>query len=66
MEVSNDSAQADGPPQREAQTNDIRVNRYGETRYWGVWVDGELLVVTVYKKGAMAVRDRLLGVVTDA
>jgi hypothetical protein len=49
MDRSNDSAQADGPPQRERQTNDIRVDRYGETRYWAVWVGGELLVVTVYK-----------------
>ena len=25
------------------------------TRYWSVWVNGELLVVTLYRKGAEAV-----------
>jgi hypothetical protein len=25
------------------------------TRYWSVWVDGELLAVTLYRKGAVAV-----------
>ena len=30
------------------------------TRYWAVYVDGELLAVTVYRKGAMAVADMLL------
>ena len=25
------------------------------TRYWSVWVNGELLAVTVYRKGAEAV-----------
>jgi hypothetical protein len=25
------------------------------TRYWSVWVDGELLAVTLYRKGAEAV-----------
>ena len=34
--------------------NRIQVTRYG-TRNWAVWLDGELLAVTVYKKGATAV-----------
>ena len=25
------------------------------TRYWSVWVNGELLAVTLYRKGALAV-----------
>jgi hypothetical protein len=34
--------------------NRIVITRYG-TRNWAVWLDGELLAVTVYKKGATAV-----------
>ena len=34
--------------------NRIEITRYG-TRNWAVWLDGELLAVTVYKKGAMTV-----------
>jgi hypothetical protein len=44
-------------------TNHISVNRYGETRYWAVWLNGELLAVTVYKKGAVAIRDKLSSMV---
>jgi hypothetical protein len=29
------------------------------TRYWSVTVDGELLAVTVYRKGAMAVANAI-------
>jgi hypothetical protein len=32
----------------------VSITRYG-TRYWAVWLDGELLAVTVYRKGARAV-----------
>ena len=42
----------------------IEVKRYRRdtghlTRYWAVYVDGELLVVTLYRKGARAVADLL-------
>jgi hypothetical protein len=37
----------------------VRIERYRNTRYWAVWLDRELLAVTVYKKGAVAVRDVL-------
>jgi hypothetical protein len=63
MDRHKDSAQADGGQRREVQTNHIHVNRYGETRYWAVWVNGELLAVTVYKKGALAIRDKLSSMV---
>jgi hypothetical protein len=29
------------------------------TRYWGVYVDGELLAVVLYRKGAMAIAEML-------
>ena len=29
------------------------------TRYWAVYVDGELLAVVVYRKGARAIADML-------
>jgi hypothetical protein len=32
----------------------LRFGRYGR-RFWGVYEDDELLCVTVYKKGALAV-----------
>ncbi len=35
----------------------VTVTRYGH--FWAVYEDGELLCVTVYKKGAAAVVDRL-------
>ena len=34
--------------------NRIEITRYGN-RNWAVWLDGELLAVTVYKKGAQAI-----------
>jgi hypothetical protein len=38
--------------------NRVQVTRYG-TRNWAVWLDGELLAVTVYKKGARAIAEVL-------
>ena len=43
----------------------IEVKRYQKpdgyaTRYWGVYVDGELLAVVLYRKGAMAIVDMLM------
>lgn len=35
------------------------MERYGKTRFWGLYEGGELLCVTVYKKGAKAVKERL-------
>ena len=32
----------------------LTITRYG-SRYWAVWLDGQLLAVTLYKKGARAV-----------
>ena len=45
----------------------VEVRRYRKesdgwpTRYWAVYVDGELLAVTLYRKGADAVADLVLG-----
>jgi len=43
----------------------IEVKRYQKsdgyaTRYWAVYVDGELLAVVVYRKGASAIADMLM------
>lgn len=38
----------------------IEITKYG-ARFWAVYVNGLLLCVTVYKKGAVAVRNALLG-----
>lgn len=35
------------------------VERYRQTRFWAVYEAGELLCVTVYRKGANAVKERL-------
>lgn len=36
----------------------ITVTRYG-SRHWAVWLDGELVVVALYRKGAATVADKL-------
>ena len=38
----------------------IEVRKYRHTRFWAVYVDGELLAVVVYRKGARAIADLLL------
>ena len=38
----------------------LRVEKYGDSRYWAVYLDDDLLAVTVYKKGALAVSLLLL------
>ena len=35
------------------------VTRYPHSRFWAVYEDGQLVCVTVYKKGALAVMRRL-------
>ena len=37
----------------------IEVMKYRQTRFWAVYVDGELLAVVVYRKGAQAIADHL-------
>jgi hypothetical protein len=44
---------------RKASPDDVRVEKYKGTRYWAVWINGELLAVTVYKKGAVVVKETL-------
>ena len=37
----------------------IEIRKYRRTRHWAVYVDGELLAVTVYRKGAEAIADMI-------
>jgi hypothetical protein len=37
----------------------LRIERYGDTRHWAVYDDHELVVVTLYKRGAQEVQRRL-------
>jgi|GEM_PF-974694 len=37
----------------------IEIRKYRQTRHWAVYVDGELLAVVVYRKGAEAIADML-------
>lgn len=37
----------------------LTVERYARTRFWALYENRQLLCVTVYKKGANAVRDRI-------
>lgn len=37
----------------------LRIARYGKTRFWALYDGEELVVVTVYQKGARAVQQRL-------
>jgi hypothetical protein len=47
-----------------SDTNDVsievKIEKWKNTRFWGVWMDQELLAVVLYKKGAMAVRNAIL------
>ena len=38
----------------------IEIRKYRQTRFWAVYVGGELLAVTVYRKGAEAIADMLI------
>tara|TARA_R100000322_G_scaffold169090_1_gene140435 strand:- start:2437 stop:2580 length:144 start_codon:yes stop_codon:yes gene_type:complete len=38
----------------------IEIGHYRGSRYWGVWVDSELLAVVFYRKGAEAIKSALL------
>ncbi len=37
----------------------VKVERYPNSRFWAVWEGSSLLCVTVYKKGAINVANRL-------
>ena len=37
----------------------LNIERYRGTRFWGLYEAGQLLCVTVYKKGAEAVKTRI-------
>jgi hypothetical protein len=37
----------------------LSIERYRSTRFWGLYEAGQLLCVTVYKKGAEAVKTRI-------
>jgi hypothetical protein len=37
----------------------LHITRYRNTRYWALWEGHQLLCVTVYKKGALAIMRRL-------
>ncbi len=37
----------------------LTIERYRRTRFWGLYEAGQLLCVTVYKKGAEAVKTRI-------
>jgi hypothetical protein len=41
----------------------LSITKYGD-RYWAVWLDGNLLAVTVYKKGATAVASAITSLTT--
>jgi len=37
----------------------IEIRKYRHTRFWAVYVDGELLAVVVYRKGAATIAELL-------
>jgi hypothetical protein len=37
----------------------LHITKYRNTRYWALWDGHQLLCVTVYKKGAVALMQRL-------
>jgi hypothetical protein len=43
----------------------LSITKYGD-RYWAVWLDGQLLAVTVYKKGATAIASAITSFTTHS
>ena len=43
-----------------AKVPDIRITKYKKTRFYAVWLDGELLAVVCYRKGGLAIKKALL------
>jgi hypothetical protein len=43
-----------------ARVPEIRITKYKKTRFYAVWLDGELLAVVCYRKGGEAIRKALL------
>jgi hypothetical protein len=43
----------------------LSITKYGD-RYWAVWLDGQLLAVTVYKKGATAITTAITSLTTHS
>jgi hypothetical protein len=41
----------------------LSITKYGD-RYWAVWLDGQLLAVTLYKKGATAIASTITSLTT--
>ena len=39
---------------------DIQIEPWKHSRHWAIFLNGKLLAVTVYKKGALALRDHIL------
>lgn len=39
---------------------EIAIEQWRHTRFWAVYVHGQLLTITAYKKGAVSLRDYLL------
>lgn len=50
-------SQTTPPSDREADSR-YRIAHYGDTRYWGLYAGDHLLAVTVYRRGAQAVKEQ--------
>ena len=44
---------------RNRNTN-IEIGHYRGSRYWGVWINSELLAVVCYRKGTEAIKTALM------
>lgn len=49
--MDNTIGSLNGPPRQRR----ITIEKYKRSRFWAIWVDDELLAVTVYRKGAREV-----------
>lgn len=70
-EISDEAAAVDeiNNETQPIQTPEIQLTKYGNSRFFAIYIDGELLCVTVYKKGAMEVQrllQQLWGIIQDA
>jgi hypothetical protein len=52
--------QADRESIMKKRKPNIEIGHYRGSRYWGVWIDSELLAVVCYRKGAEAIKSALM------
>jgi hypothetical protein len=43
------------PSDNTGSSKTVRYGKYRDSRFWAIWINDQLLAVTVYRKGALAI-----------